>query len=73
MSFMEKGKMRKRIQTGLRIHEKRYDELAIMASDMGISINSLALMLIDIGLSVIRLGTVEVLHDYSRSHQDNDE
>ncbi len=41
-----------RIQTGLRIPEKRYNELLILANDMSVSLNSLILMLIDLGLTV---------------------
>lgn len=41
-----------KIQTGLRIPEKRYDELTEIAEEIGVSINSLILMLIDLGLSL---------------------
>lgn len=39
-----------KIQTGLRIPEKRYAELCELSKDMGVSLNSLLLMLIDLGL-----------------------
>lgn len=41
-----------KIQTGLRIPEERYAELQILADEVGISLNALLLMLIDLGLSV---------------------
>lgn len=44
--------MNDKIQTGLRIPEKRYEELAFLAQEMGVSINSLLLMLIDLGLTL---------------------
>lgn len=46
-----------KIQTGLRIPQKRYEELIALADRMGVSINTLALMLIDVGLSAVNLGT----------------
>lgn len=44
-----------KVQTGLRIPEKRYEELQAMAEEMGVSLNSLLLMLIDLGL-VLKTG-----------------
>lgn len=41
-----------KIQTGLRIPEERYTELQELADEVGISLNALLLMLIDLGLSV---------------------
>ena len=41
-----------KIQTGLRIPEERYMELQELADEVGISLNALLLMLIDLGLSV---------------------
>lgn len=41
-----------KIQTGLRIPTKRYDELVFLADEMGVSLNALILMLVDLGLSV---------------------
>lgn len=41
-----------KIQTGLRIPQGRYDELVLLANEMGVSLNALILMLIDLGLSV---------------------
>lgn len=41
-----------KIQTGLRIPQKRYDELSLLADEIGVSLNSLILMLVDLGLSL---------------------
>lgn len=41
-----------KIQTGLRIPAKRYAELQAMAEQTGVSLNSLILMLVDLGLSI---------------------
>ena len=43
---------RMKIQTGLRIPEERYTDLQELADEVGISLNALLLMLIDLGLSV---------------------
>lgn len=40
-----------KIQTGLRIPEKQYKRLTDISDRMGVSINALILMLIDIGLN----------------------
>lgn len=40
-----------KVQTGLRIPADRYDELVSLADTIGVSINSLLLLLIDLGLS----------------------
>ena len=44
--------MEERIQTGLRIPEKRYEELNLLAKEIGVSLNSLLLLLIDMGLTL---------------------
>lgn len=62
--------MNSKIQTGLRIPEERYEELSEMANKIGVSINALSLVLIDVGLSAIRLGTPEALHSLLRNQQD---
>lgn len=49
-----------KVQTGLRLPEARYSELITLANDMGVSLNSLILMLIDLGLT-LRNGRV-ILH-----------
>ncbi len=41
-----------KIQTGLRIPQKRYEELIELAEQMGVSLNALILMLIDLGLTL---------------------
>lgn len=41
-----------KIQTGLRIPIVRYTELQGLADEIGVSLNSLILMLVDLGLSV---------------------
>ena len=52
-----------KIQTGLRIPAKRYEELNTIAEDIGISLNALILMLVDLGLT-LRNGRV-VIHEKS--------
>ena len=42
-----------KIQTGLRIPEKQYDRVKERAEQMGVSINQLILVLIDIGLNFL--------------------
>lgn len=46
-----------KIQTGLRIPQSRYNELKELADRSGISLNSLILFLVDVGLSAVNLGT----------------
>ncbi len=41
-----------KIQTGLRIPQKRYEELTELAEQMGVSLNALILMLVDLGLTL---------------------
>lgn len=41
-----------KIQTGLRVPVLRYAELQGLADEIGVSLNSLILMLMDLGLSV---------------------
>lgn len=59
-----------KIQTGLRIPQARYEELRVLAERSGISLNTLALFLIDAGLSAINLGIQEVSHSLLRNLQD---
>jgi len=40
-----------KIQTGLRIPEKQYERLITISERMGVSINALILMLVDVGLN----------------------
>lgn len=41
-----------KIQTGLRIPAERYEELNTIAENVGVSLNALILMLVDLGLSL---------------------
>lgn len=50
-----------KIQTGLRIPAGRYAELQEVAEVVGVSMNSLILMLVDLGLSVRGLPVQKVL------------
>ena len=45
-----------KVQTGLRIPQARYEELRVMADRSGVSLNSMILFLLDIGLSAVNLG-----------------
>ncbi len=65
--------MPEKIQTGLRIPQSRYEELASLANGMGVSINTLALMLIDLGLKVVNFGVVEAAHAAPHNLQQNGE
>lgn len=46
-----------KIQTGLRIPISRYNELKEMANRSGASVNSIILLLIDVGMNVISSGS----------------
>lgn len=48
-----------KIQTGLRIPERQYERLAVISERMGVSINALILMLIDIGLNQLECQPME--------------
>ena len=48
-----------KIQTGLRIQEGQYERLTDMSNRMGISINALILVLIEIGLNQIEYRSKE--------------
>lgn len=60
----------RKVQTGLRIPEKRYEELAEKAERAGLSLNSMVLMLIDIGMTVIDRGIQEslLLQPHNQQH-----
>lgn len=64
--------MSEKIQTGLRIPKDRYEELNALADSMGVSVNALALMLIDLGLKAVNLGVKESAHAVPRSFQHTD-
>lgn len=57
--------MDEKIQTGLRLPEKRYEELKNLANRAGISVNATILMLLDIGLSAVNHGIREEAHSHS--------
>lgn len=59
-----------KIQTGLRIPEDKYNEIAPIAKQMGVSVNTLILMLVEMGLSVMRLGTEEARRSLLHNQQD---
>lgn len=58
-----------KIQTGLRIPQNRYEELSALSDEMGVSINALALILIDLGLKAVNLGVQEAAHSVPHSLQ----
>ena len=49
---MSENSANDKIQTGLRLPVARYRQLAVLADEIGVSINALILMLIDLGLSL---------------------
>jgi len=63
--------MEDKVQTGLRIPQSRYEELAKMAEQSGVSVNTLVLMLVDIGLDVIRTGQEGWIRVLARRTGDN--
>lgn len=65
--------MSEKIQTGLRIPQSRYEELVSLANSMGVSINTLALMLIDLGLKAFNLGMAEAAHAVPHNLQQSGE
>ena len=62
-----------KIQTGLRIPVGRYERLSEIANRTGISLNAVILMLVDVGLSALTLGTEEEFHALLHSLQDTSE
>jgi len=48
-----------KIQTGLRIPQARYEEIGMMAQSAGVSVNTMILMLVDVGLRAINRGVEE--------------
>ena len=59
-----------KIQTGLRIPEDKDNEIAPIAKQMGVSVNTLILVLVEMGLSVMRLGTEEARRSLLHNQQD---
>ena len=62
-----------KIQTGLRIPFDRYTELKEMADRSGASVNSIILLLVDVGLSVINSGIEKGIHAFLQPQQHTDE
>lgn len=62
-----------KIQTGLRIPQDRYNEIKELADRAGVSINSMILTLVDIGLSAINRGIEAEAHSFPRNPQYTDE
>lgn len=62
--------MAEKIQTGLRVPVEQYTKLLSMAEHMGVSLNALMLVLLDVGLSVFSLGTEAELHALLRNLRD---
>lgn len=58
-----------KIQTGLRIPEKQYGRIKKQADRMGISINQLVLVLVDIGLNYLDMEQQEPLRDELHNRQ----
>lgn len=54
--------MGEKIQTGLRIPEEQYNRVKGKADRMGVSINQLILMLVDIGLNFLDMEQLEQHH-----------
>lgn len=55
---MKVGDNMGKIQTGLRLPEKVYDNLQARAGEMGISINQLILVLVHIGIRFLDEGVI---------------
>lgn len=62
-----------KIQTGLRIQQKRYDELVKIASRSGMSINAVILFLIDVGLSAVSHGVEIEARSFAHRQKHKDE
>lgn len=70
---MKRANTNDKIQTGLRIPEQRCAELSRMAETMGISLNALVLLLVDIGLSAVNLGVEAAARSGLHNLQHSDE
>lgn len=60
-----------KVQTGLRIPENQYERLKDRADRMGVSINQLVLVLVDIGLNFLDMEQSEQSHSFSHIQKDN--
>ena len=54
--------MKDKIQTGLRIPEDQYERLREDADRIGVSINQMVLILVDIGLTCLDMASTEQAH-----------
>ncbi len=61
---MRKNLKEDKIQTGLRIPEKQYERLIAISTRVGVSINALILVLIDVGLNQIECQPEESYHSF---------
>lgn len=59
-----------KVQTGLRLPEKQYERIREKADRIGVSINQMALILIDIGLNYLNMERDEQNHFAFRNPQD---
>lgn len=62
-----------KIQTGLRIPLDRYNELKEMADRSGVSVNSIILFLVDIGLKAVNSGIEKQDHASPHIQQHSNE
>ena len=62
-----------KIQTGLRIPQRRYEELRDLAEQSGISLNAMILFLVDIGIKAVNLGTAAESHSELHTPPHSDE
>ena len=67
------GLLDNKVQTGLRIPEERYEKLTAAAQAAGVSLNTMLLMLIDVGMKTVNLGVEEERRVLLRMTQDTDE
>lgn len=61
-----------KVQTGLRIPQGRYNELREMAEKSGVSLNSIILFLVDVGMSAVNLGIEQSARSWPHSPKDID-
>lgn len=59
-----------KIQTGLRLPEKQYQRVLKKADTLGVSINQLLLVVIDIGLNCLDMELLEQIHAFLHTPQD---
>lgn len=59
-----------KVQTGLRIPEKQYQRVLEKAESLGVSINQLLLVAIDIGLNCLDMELLEQAHVFLHNQKD---